>query len=134
MGNDNARLTRKDFLRLSATTIAGAALAGAGTGCSTLRGMRPPSMDFGKGMFLKNASLVDVRRGAVSRGMSITILDGKIVRIDNAKTPPSPEFGVIDLENRHVIPGLRTSSPSISPTPTTLIVRATRSSTGRSSS
>ncbi len=126
MGNYNAPLTRKDFLRLSATTLAGAALAGTGTGCSTLRGMKPPSMDFGKGMFLKNASLVDVPRGAVSRGMSITILDGKIVRIDNAKTPPSPDFGVIDLENRHVIPGLidahcHTTLPSINGTDVRLL-------------
>ncbi|MBN2080457.1 MAG: amidohydrolase family protein, partial [Spirochaetes bacterium] len=126
MGNNNASLTRKDFLKLTASTMAGVALAGTEIGCSTLQGMKPPTMDFKKGMFLRNASIVDVERGVIARGRSITIVDEKIVKIDDAQTPPSPDFGVIDLENRHVIPGLidahcHTTLPSINGTDVKLL-------------
>lgn len=107
MGNNSTTLSRKDFLKLSAASLAYAALAGGSqTGCSTLQGMKPPALDFKKGMFLKNCSIVDVEKGIIARGKSITIVDGAIARIDEGKNPPSPDFGIIDAANKFVIPGL----------------------------
>ncbi len=106
MGNNTSNLNRKDFLKLTAASLAYAAVAGSQTGCSTLQGMKPPSMNFKKGMFLKNCNIVDVERGFIIKGRSITIIDEKIVKIDDAKNPPSPEFGTVDVENKYVIPGL----------------------------
>jgi imidazolonepropionase-like amidohydrolase len=106
MGNNKTTLSRKDFLKLTAVSLASAAVAGSQTGCSTLQGMKPPSRDFKKGLFIKNCSIVDVEKGGVRKGMSITVIDEKIVRIDNAKNSPSQDFGVVDAGNRHVIPGL----------------------------
>jgi len=106
MGNTTDNLSRKDFLKLTAASLATAAVAGSQTGCSTLQGMKPPSMESKKGMFLKNCSIVDVEKGLVLKGKSITIVDERIVRIDDAKNAPSPDFAVIDADNRFVIPGL----------------------------
>ncbi len=106
MGDNKSTLSRKDFLKLTALSLASAAVAGSETGCSTLQGMKPPAADFKKGMFLKNCSIVDVEKGSIKKGKSITILDERIVRIDDAVNPPSPDFGVVDADGRFVVPGL----------------------------
>lgn len=106
MGNTTANLNRKDFLKLTAASLATAAAAGYQTGCSTLQGMKPPSMESKKGMFLKNCSIVDVEKGFILKAKSITVVDERIVAINDAKNPPSPDFTVIDAGNRFVIPGL----------------------------
>ncbi len=106
MGNNTTTLSRKDFLKLTAVSLASAAVGGTQTGCSTLQGMKPPSTDLKKGLFIKNCNVIDVVKGGIQRGKSITIIDEKITRIDDAKNPPSPEFGVMDADNKFVIPGL----------------------------
>ncbi|MBP7736325.1 MAG: amidohydrolase family protein [Spirochaetes bacterium] len=106
MGGNKTTMSRKDFLKLSAASLAYATIAGSQTGCSTLQGMKPPASDSRKGLFIRNCNIVDVEKGEIRRGQSITIIDERIVRIDEAKNPPSPDFGVMDGDNKFVIPGL----------------------------
>ena len=53
---------------------------------------------------LLNASVVDVRTGAVTSGVTVAIADGRIVSVGREAAPPG--VTMIDLAGRHVVPGL----------------------------
>lgn len=53
---------------------------------------------------LTNASVVNVRTGAVQRNATVILRDGKIESVGAASVPPGAR--TIDLRGRHVVPGL----------------------------
>ncbi len=55
-------------------------------------------------LVLRNANLIDVTTGAITRGATIRVAAGKIASIDAAGAAATP--GAIDLHGRFVMPGL----------------------------
>jgi len=53
---------------------------------------------------LVDASVIDVRTGEVSPGLTVVLRDGRIASVDTAEPPADAR--VIDLDGRHLLPGL----------------------------
>jgi hypothetical protein len=56
-------------------------------------------------LYLKNARIIDIKNGKVSESQNITIIDGRIVKIDSTDESLTG-FKVIDLKNKYVMPTL----------------------------
>jgi imidazolonepropionase-like amidohydrolase len=80
------------------------AMAGALAGLSLAA---PASAQPGSGaatLVLTNANVVNVRTGAIDRGVTVTIVSGRIEAIGRGPAPPAGR--VIDLKGRYLVPGL----------------------------
>lgn len=85
-----------------ATIALGTALlfVGGGWTAGQQRGGTAPQ----EALALSNANLVDVRTGSVRPGVTVVLVGGRIESIGPGGAPPGAR--VIDLQGRHVVPGL----------------------------
>jgi len=104
-GND--KLSRRDFLRMSALGITSLAAADL-SGCASIPARSLPKLDYSGAMLITNASIVDVTTGRVIPGSSLIVARGKISAMAPAaaRTELSEFSAVIDLGGKYLIPGL----------------------------
>lgn len=99
-------LSRRDFLKLSALTLASVSIPGLDN-CSTLPKSNMPEIDYSHTIRLINCNAVDVINGNVIKNAAITVKTGKIINIQNCGTAERQDnIDTFDLNNRYVIPGL----------------------------
>lgn len=103
-GNEQAGLTRRDFLKGSAAAVA---LASAPTSVWASAPPRPalPVLDYTREIILKNCRIIDVVRSTVIENGSLRMAQGKILAI-GAGPFDEAQAEVIDLSGATVIPGL----------------------------
>ena len=86
----------------AATIALGTALVLVGGGWTTGQPRGGPAPQ--ETLALSNANLVDVRTGSVRPGVTVVLVGGRIESIGSGGAPANAR--VIDLQGRHVVPGL----------------------------
>jgi imidazolonepropionase-like amidohydrolase len=104
---ENNNLNRRDFLKMSAALAAAAALPDlALTGCASVPSGKFPAFDYKIPLQITNCNVVDVVRGRVLPGHTITIVKGRIQSIGPAKQERDSPCAAINAKGSYVIPGL----------------------------
>jgi len=99
-------MDRRQFLQLSAVLAAGAA-AGSCANLSPRYTPPEPLTRPGERLLLANASVIDVRRGAVTRGCGVLVQNGRILAVLPPEGGPRADADRrLDLGGAHVVPGL----------------------------
>ncbi|ETR70556.1 MAG: amidohydrolase [Candidatus Magnetoglobus multicellularis str. Araruama] len=108
--------SRRDFIKYSCASAGTLALSGALNGCTTfallsdtvvpIQELQLPDIHDEKGIYIKNANIVDVKTGKLSNENAITISNGKIEAMGHSTTLKNNDYLEINLNNAYVIPGL----------------------------
>ncbi|TFH41207.1 MAG: twin-arginine translocation signal domain-containing protein [Chrysiogenales bacterium] len=98
-------LNRRDFLKLSATAAAAAAIPGF-AGCASPGALRAPDIDYSGRLILGNCNVVDVIGGRVIRDRDIVIEKGRIISIAPSGATVDGVRGTIDARGAFLLPGL----------------------------
>ena len=105
MEKNSFEMTRRQLMQSVAATAVVFGMPNV-TGCSSLPKYQPKGVEDGKALHLTSASVIDVARGVVLHGQTLTIRRGMIESVSDL--PPVVQEGdrTIDLKHQYVIPGL----------------------------
>ena len=104
---ENKKINRRDFLKITAAAAAAAALPDLGlSGCASVSSRRLPAINYKLPLQITECNLVDVVRGQVLPGRTITIEKGRIQSIGPGKQEQDPRHTTINAKGSYVIPGL----------------------------